>query len=93
MELPPTAKAHFEKPPGCQNAEHAERNAIAFAARCGIMLESSEITCTHAPCLACARAIINAGVTMVTYSIPYRLTEGIELLKRAGIQVIHMTAQ
>lgn len=75
---------------GCQTAEHAERNAIAFAARYGLALEGSEIHTTHAPCLACARTIINAGIIRVSYEIPYRLTEGVELLAHAGLEVVDM---
>jgi len=73
---------------GCQTAEHAERNAIAYAARYGVALDQSELHVTHAPCLACARSTINAGVIRVTYRTPYRLTEGIELLIQAGVEVI-----
>lgn len=73
---------------GCQIAEHAERNAIAWAARNGVALEGSELHCTHAPCLDCARSIINSGIKTVTYKVPYRLTAGVELLRHAGIQVI-----
>src|SRR5690606_33933329 len=73
---------------GCQVVEHAERNAIAFAARYGNALEGAWLTCTHAPCLACAKSIINAGIVGVTYKIPYRLTDGVELLERAQLKII-----
>ena len=75
---------------GCQQAEHAERNAIAFAARYGLALDQSELFCTHAPCANCARSIINAGIKSVTYVVPYRRTEGVELLMLAGIDVLLM---
>lgn len=73
---------------GCETAEHAERNAIAFAARYGLALEGSELHCTHAPCLNCARVIINAGIKRVIYLVPYRLTAGVELLRQAGLDVV-----
>jgi dCMP deaminase len=73
---------------GCEVAEHAERNAIAWAARLGLALEGTELHVTHAPCLACARSVINAGIVKVSYDIPYRLTEGVELLTTAGIEVV-----
>lgn len=73
---------------GCKIAEHAERNAIAFAARYGQALDGSELHCTHAPCLDCSRSIINAGIRRVSYHIPYRRTEGVELLSQAGIEVV-----
>lgn len=72
---------------GCQNAVHAEANTIAFAARHGVALEGSEMYVTHMPCLNCAKLIVNAGVERVIYKEPYRLTEGVELLKHAGIRV------
>lgn len=72
----------------CEDAEHAERNGIAFAARHGLALEGSELHCTHAPCAPCARSIINAGITKVTFETPYRLTQGVELLVAAGLTVV-----
>lgn len=81
---------YAKEEPGCQIAEHSERNAIAFAARYGLALEGSEIHCTHAPCLDCARSIINAGIKRVTYVVPYRLTAGVELLAQAGLDVVDM---
>lgn len=76
---------------GCDNAEHAERNAIAFAARYGLALEGAELDCTHAPCLNCARSIINAGITRVRYLHAYRKTEGEDLLRSVGIEVLHVS--
>lgn len=75
---------------GCTNAEHAERNAIAFAARYGHALDGAELDCTHAPCLNCARAIINAGIVKVRYVHPYRKTEGVKTLWLAGIKVLQV---
>lgn len=74
--------------PRCTIAEHAERNAIAFAAREGIRLGDSDVFCTHAPCADCARALISTEVKSVTYDIPYRITTGVELLMAAKIKVI-----
>jgi len=72
---------------GCDQAEHAERNAIAWAARHGLALEGCELHVTHAPCLACARSVINAGIGRVSYKTPYRLREGIILLAEAGVEI------
>lgn len=72
---------------GCKVATHAEQNAIAFAARHGLALEGSELHVTHMPCLSCAKSIINAGVVTVTYYESYRLTDGVELLKEAGLKL------
>jgi dCMP deaminase len=71
----------------CTTAEHAERNAIAWAARHGIKLEDSRLFVTHMPCLPCSMSIINAGVERVYYFHPYRDDSGVKLLTRAGVGV------
>lgn len=77
---------------GCQTAEHAERNAIAYAARHGVGTDQSTLYSTHGPCLDCARSIINSGIVRVVYQTPYRKTEGVNLLIRAGVKVVHLPA-
>jgi len=74
----------------CSTAEHAERNGIAFAARCGVALENCELYVTHAPCLSCAHSIVNAGIIAVYYELPYRLVEGVNYLNKAGIKTTQM---
>ena len=71
----------------CTRTVHAEANAIAFAARKGIATEGSALYCTLAPCLDCAKLIINAGVLHVNYLETYRNSDGIILLATAGIIV------
>lgn len=71
----------------CTQAEHAERNGIAYAARHGVRLEGSYAYLTDSPCLACSMSLINAGVERVIYDREYRLTEGIQLLQQAGVVV------
>ena len=73
---------HLEDSP-CENAVHAEANAIAFAARNGVATEEASIFVTHQPCLACAKLIINAGIKFVGFEYPYRMEDGLELLKVA----------
>lgn len=77
----------------CTTAEHAERNAIAWAARNGVKLEGSELHVTHMPCLPCAMSLVNAGVERVMYHTPYRILDGVELLDQAGISVIQWMPQ
>jgi dCMP deaminase len=74
----------------CQ-AQHAERNAIDFAAKHGLELEGSDLHVTHMPCIICAGSLLNVGVQTVSYLNAYRLTEGVELLERTGVRVIAMT--
>ena len=71
----------------CTIAVHAEANAIAYAAREGVTLDSSEMFTTHAPCLSCAQLIINAGILRVAYSFPYRVTDGLVLLAAGQVEV------
>lgn len=71
----------------CTQTVHAEAGAITYAARSGIRLEGATLYCTHAPCSSCSRLIINCGIIKVFYKYPYRITEGIELLKKVGIHV------
>lgn len=73
---------------GCNVAEHAERNAVGFAAGRGIALGNCDLYVTHAPCLDCSRTLLNVGVARVIYDIPYRLTAGLDLLSSVGIRVI-----
>lgn len=68
---------------------HAEANAIAAAAKMGIVLDGSILYCTHGPCFKCAEMIIQAGIKEVYYKTPYRTDEGTELLLRNKIIVIH----
>lgn len=66
---------------------HAEANAILKVAKSTNSTEGATLYCTMAPCLECSKLIIQAGIARLVYSEPYRDTSGIELLKRAGIQI------
>lgn len=76
-----------EKVGGCIRTIHAEANAIVFAAKTGISTKGSVLYTTHEPCIACAKMLINAGVTRVVYKNKYR-EPGTELLKEAGVDVV-----
>src|SRR5687768_15409764 len=67
----------------CDVSEHAERNAIYWAGRRGVALEGSQIHTTDAPCPACARGIVQAGITRVVYDRPYRENQGLLVLQAA----------
>lgn len=69
---------------------HAEANAITKIARSGNNSEGATLYVTDAPCIECAKLIIQSGIRKVFYSRQYRLTDGIDLLERAGIEVCHM---
>ena len=69
---------------------HAEANAITKLARSNNNSDSATIYITASPCIECAKLIIQSGIKRVVYGEKYRLTDGIDLLKRAGIEVIYM---
>ena len=69
---------------------HAEANAITKLARSNNNSDGATIYITASPCIECAKLIIQAGIRRVVYGEQYRLTDGIDLLKRAGIEVIFM---
>ena len=66
---------------------HAEANAITKIARSGNNSEGSTLYVTDAPCIECAKLIIQAGIKRVVYARDYRLTDGIDLLRRANIDL------
>ena len=68
---------------------HAEANAITKLARSGNNSDGSTLYVTASPCIECANLIIQAGIRRVVYGEKYRLTDGIDLLKRAGIEVVY----
>ena len=69
---------------------HAEANAITKIARSNNSSEGATMYVTASPCIECAKLIIQAGIKRVIYSEKYRLEDGIELLKRANIEVIYL---
>lgn len=71
----------------CRESVHAEANVIAFAARWGSSLHGTTLYCTHAPCVECAKLIVNAGVTDVIYAEHYRNVKGLTLLMNNGVAV------
>ena len=69
---------------------HAEANAITKIARSSNSSDGATMYVTASPCIECAKLIIQAGIKRVVYSEHYRLEDGIELLKRAGIEVVYI---
>ena len=68
---------------------HAEANAITKLARSGNNSDQATLYVTASPCIECAKLIIQAGIRRVVYAEQYRLTDGIDLLRRAGLEVEH----
>lgn len=71
---------------------HAEANAITKMAKSNNSSAGATLYVTAAPCLECAKLIIQSGIVRVVYRDSYRLTDGIELLERAGVMVEQIDA-
>lgn len=72
---------------------HAEANAITKIARSNNNSEGATLYVTDSPCIECAKLIIQAGIKRVVYSRQYRLDDGIQLLKKAGIEVTFLSIE
>lgn len=70
---------------------HAEANAITKVAKSGNSSAGATLYVTAAPCVECAKLIIQAGITRVVYQDEYRLTDGVDLLKRLASKWIKST--
>jgi dCMP deaminase len=66
---------------------HAEANAITKVAKSGNNSLGATLYVTSSPCLECSKLIIQAGISRVVFTENYRLEDGINLLKRANIDV------
>ena len=71
-------------------AIHAEQNAVIQAAKMGISVEGATIYVTHQPCSVCTRILINAGIKRIVYAQEYPDAFSLELLKEAGIELLHL---
>jgi len=69
---------------------HAEANAITKVAKSANNCDGSTLYITSSPCIECAKLIIQAGIRRVVYCDSYRLEEGLELLRRVGIECVHI---
>ena len=69
---------------------HAEANAITKVAKSNNSSNGATLYVTAAPCMECAKLIIQSGIRRVVYLESYRLSVGIELLERAGIEVVQI---
>ena len=69
---------------------HAEANAITKLARSNNNSDGSTLYITDSPCIECAKLIIQAGIKRVVFAQKYRLVDGLELLQRANIELLHI---
>ncbi|MCK5462254.1 MAG: dCMP deaminase family protein [Bacteroidales bacterium] len=71
---------------------HAEANAITKVAKSNNSSEGATLYITASPCMDCAKLIIQAGIIRVVYADEYRIVDGIELLEKAGIEVVQLSS-
>lgn len=70
---------------------HAEANAITKVAKSNNSSDGATLYITDSPCLDCAKLIIQAGIIRVVYGDEYRITDGIKLLEKAGIEIVKIS--
>lgn len=69
---------------------HSEANAISQLASSTESGVGAVLFCTHAPCLQCSKIIYSSGIKTVYYKNDYRLNDGIEFLRKCGIDVFKL---
>lgn len=69
---------------------HAEANAITKVARSNNSSDGATLYITASPCMECSKLIIQSGIRRVVFNELYRITDGIGLLERAGVECVHI---
>ncbi len=69
---------------------HAEANAITKVACSNNSSDGATMYITASPCIECAKLIIQAGIKRVVFSERYHKTDGVDLLKRANVEIVHI---
>ena len=69
---------------------HAAANAIPKVARSNNSSDGATLYVTTSPCMECSKLIIQSGIKRVVYGDKYRIMDGVELLKRANIEVVYL---
>ena len=72
---------------------HAEANAITKVARSNNSSDGATLYVTTSPCMECSKLIIQAGIKRVVFGEKYRITDGLELLARSGIELVELGKQ
>lgn len=69
---------------------HAEANAITKVARSNNSSQDSTLYVTASPCMECSKLIIQAGIKRVVFHDLYRITDGLDLMRQVGIEIVHI---
>ncbi len=76
----------------CVRTVHAELNAILQCAVNGVSSSGAFLYCTDFPCVNCAKALVQAGVTRIVYLAEYPDANSSRILEEAGIQLFRAAA-
>lgn len=68
---------------------HAEANAITKLAKSTESGQDSYMFCTYAPCVNCAKLIMQSGIIKYYYEFDYKNDDGISLLNTYGKVEVH----
>ena len=69
---------------------HAEANAITKVAKSNNSSENATLYITTSPCLECSKLIIQSGINRVVFNEKYRIEDGLRILERTGIEIVHI---
>ena len=64
---------------------HAEANAITKVAKSNNSSDGATLYVTTSPCIECSKLIIQSGIKRVVFDEKYKNTDGLDVLKRAGV--------
>lgn len=67
---------------------HAEENALLQSAYHGVRTRGAILYSTDAPCVSCAKSMINSGITKIVYKVDHTDDFGLKLIKSAGIEIV-----
>lgn len=70
---------------------HAEANAILKVARSTNDCSGATLFITLSPCKDCSKLVLQAGIKRVVYMTEYKDTTGVDFLKSAGVEVVHIS--
>lgn len=88
-----TVEERHERPEKYLWTEHAEKNAIFSAARNGVAIKDSTMYLMWFPCIDCARAIIQSGITTLVCTEPdwteerYHFTKSKQMMEECGVSI------
>ncbi len=69
---------------------HAEANAITKVAKSANNCDGATLYVTTSPCMECSKLIIQAGIKRVVFSEKYHNTEGLDILSKVGVELVHI---